>query len=122
MTRFGNWEGGACSPDVSERLGYAGQVTPDARDFRLALAAVLRAQLAMAQLNPMDVARTLGIAYQTVRRVFAGDRDPTIHELRRIAAILDTPYEKLIEQADQYLIDQDARQRTIRRRIDEELG
>lgn len=113
---------GACSNCVRKGLGYAGQVTPNARDFRLALAAVLRARLAVVQLNSMDVARTLGIPYQTMRRVFAGDRDPSIHELRRIAAFLDTSYEKLIDQADQYLVDQEAHQRNLRRRIDEGLG
>jgi transcriptional regulator with XRE-family HTH domain len=97
-------------------------VTPDARAFRLALAAVLRARLGIVQLNPMDVARSIGVGYQTVRRIFAGDRDPTVHELRLIASFLDAPYEELIAQADRYLEDQEIRQRQIKQRTEEELG
>lgn len=95
---------------------------PDARTFRQALAATLRAEFAVQRLLPGQVADMSGMHPQTVRRVLAGDRDVTVYELLRFAEALNLTDRELLVRALQR-IESDVRDQSDRqRRTDEELG
>lgn len=110
------------APRSLENGGYAGDVISDARAFRQALAATLRAELAVANLLPNQFASQIGMNYQMLRRVLNGDREVTVNELLRAADALDIPYDQLISQAIQRMQKAAHEQSDVQLRTNEELG
>lgn len=94
----------------------------DARTFRDGLATALRAEFAIQQLGPRDVAPRMGLHHQTVRRSLAADRDVTAYELSLFADLLGITRENLFAQAVEYAERISRRQQEVQRRTQSELG
>lgn len=94
----------------------------DARTFRDGLATALRAEFAIQQLAPRDVAPRMGLHHQTVRRSLAADRDVTAYELSCFADLLGTTREALYAQAMEFAARAASKQQEIQRRTDSEIG
>ena len=78
---------------------------PDA--FEDALMQVIRARMAMRNMNIADLSRAIGIPRPTVSRIINGKRAASLNQVRLMAIATETPMSSLMRAADNLLAGKD---------------